>query len=326
MRAARAAASLVYRRDHARWADPEATRERIRRYGEKGGAPRPARIPWSLRSWAHVSEQAVAGRPVITLTPRLHRSPVTLVYLHGGAYINEMLSAHWAIVERLLRQSGATVIVPLYGLAPRFTVDDAIPLLLQLTEAVRRDSDDALVLGGDSAGASLAVAVTLEAQRIGAPAADRLLLASPWLDIELPGVERTGLEELDPMISAPGLRVAGLAWSAGRPVDDPLVSPTRASLERLAALPPTRIVQGGHEVLLPSVRGFARRARAAGADVTLRVYADGFHDFVGATFLPESRNALSWFADELREAGARAGAGAGPAAGVAGAAGAAIGT
>jgi epsilon-lactone hydrolase len=299
MRAARAAATVLYREDRARWADPEATRERVRRSAEKGAAPRPARIPWTLRSVARVSEQAVAGRRVVTLTPRQGSRPTTLVYLHGGAYVGEIVGPHWAVVERLIRSSGCTVVVPLYGLAPRHDVDDAIPLLLQVTDALGREPGRRLVLGGDSAGGGLAVAVALEAARIGSPAADRLLLVSPWLDVELAGIEATGLDRLDPMIAAPGLRVAGEAWRGSRGADDPLVSPARASAERLATLPPTRIVQGGREILLPSVRRFARRARAAGADVALRVYPDGFHDFVGATFLPESRDALSWFADAL---------------------------
>jgi epsilon-lactone hydrolase len=296
---ARAAATVLYRHDRARWADPEATRERMRQAGETGGSPRPARVPWSLRSVARVGEQAVRGRRVLTFTPRSPGATATVLYLHGGAYIGSAISAHWAIVEQLIRRSGATVVVPLYGLAPRHTVDDAIPLLLQLADALGRDPRRPLVVAGDSAGAALAVALAFEAGRVGAPVPDRLLLVSPWLDVELAGIERTGLPALDPMVAAPGFRVTGDAWRAGRAARDPLVSPASAPADLLATLPPTRIVQGGREMLLPSVRRFARRSRDAGADVGLRVYPGGFHDFVGATFLPESRDALRWFAAEI---------------------------
>jgi acetyl esterase/lipase len=43
-------------------------------------------------------------------------SATTVIYLHGGAYVNEIQSAHWKLVTDLATQLGCSV--PIYGLAP----------------------------------------------------------------------------------------------------------------------------------------------------------------------------------------------------------------
>jgi acetyl esterase/lipase len=42
----------------------------------------------------------------------------TVIYLHGGAYVNEIPSAHWKLITDLATQLGFSVVAPIYGLAP----------------------------------------------------------------------------------------------------------------------------------------------------------------------------------------------------------------
>src|SRR3954453_21680723 len=50
----------------------------------------------------------------------------TVVYLHGGAYVNEIQSADWKLVTDLATRLGCLVVVPIYGLAPSHHAADAL--------------------------------------------------------------------------------------------------------------------------------------------------------------------------------------------------------
>lgn len=41
-----------------------------------------------------------------------------VLYLHGGAYVNQLVRQHWQLVEHLATTLDAEVWVPIYGLAP----------------------------------------------------------------------------------------------------------------------------------------------------------------------------------------------------------------
>ena len=62
--------------------------------------------------------------------------------------------------------------------------------------------------------------------------------------------------------------------------------------DHLRGLPPTRVYQGDRDILLPDVELFARKARARGADIRLRVEPGGIHDYVVLVSSPEARAAL----------------------------------
>jgi len=47
-----------------------------------------------------------------------HAPATTVIYLHGGAYVNEIQSAHWKLITDRATQLGCSVVVPIYGLAP----------------------------------------------------------------------------------------------------------------------------------------------------------------------------------------------------------------
>ena len=92
------------------------------------------------------------------------------------------------------------------------------------------------------------------------------------------------LEDGDVMLGVPGLRYWGERWAGSWPTIDPRVSPIYGDLSQV---PPTRIYQGGRDILLADAQRFAMLARDVGADVELLQYPDGFHVFPAATSTPE---------------------------------------
>ena len=250
---------------------------------------RPA-VPFTLRRVCRVREDVVAGFPVITLTPK-HPSGSELIYLHGGAYVFPLREAHWWLIRALIRRTGATVTVPLYGLAPQHSVAEALPFVDAVSTAVARRSPGAPVfLAGDSAGGGLALAHVMDRRNRGERRPQAVFLFAPWLDCTMSNPGIPPLERRDPMLDVPGLLYCADLWARGLLLDAWQVSPINDSLEDL---PPMYVFQGGRDLLLPDAVRFAAKAAAASSPVELHVAPDGFHVYPAATFTPEARRALA---------------------------------
>jgi len=78
--------------------------------------------------------------------------------------------------------------------------------------------------------------------------------------------------------------------SGGASELDPRVSPAHAEL---SGLPPLLLVYGGAEMLLDQLVAFARRARAAGVQLTEHVEEERVHLWMAnAPFLPDCQRAI----------------------------------
>jgi len=100
--------------------------------------------------------------------PRNARPLPALVYFHGGGWVLGNLDTHDRIMRLLAEKSGAAVLGVDYRLAPEHKFPAAYDDALAAVEYLRREGpalgiDGArLALGGDSAGANLALATWLQ--------------------------------------------------------------------------------------------------------------------------------------------------------------------
>ncbi|MEU0227274.1 alpha/beta hydrolase [Streptomyces sp. NPDC006284] len=232
------------------------------------------------------------------MSPKGAKSATTpFIYLHGGGYINPIIGHHWRLIAALATENSWQVTVPLYRLAPDGDATEALTRLTALHEGVVREARVAPVLGGDSAGGGLALALALRLRDERLTGPRHLALFSPWLDVTLDNPEIPSVERLDPTLAPPGLRHAGLLWANGRDLKDPAVSPLYADPAHLC---PTTVFTGTHDIFLPDCRTFAAEAGRRGVDVELYEFPEAFHVFIAATFLPESRHARRLLARRIR--------------------------
>ena len=261
-----------------------------------------AEVPAALRRLCRVSVQTVNGFPVITLTPR-HPSGVELMYLHGGAYVFPLRRAHWWIITAVIRRTGATVTVPLYGLAPGYCAEDALSFVEAAAKEIRmRAPGHPVFLAGDSAGGGLALAHVMDQRNQGNAQPDAVFLFAPWVDCSMSNPAIPRLEPDDPMLDVPGLLYSARLWARGLPLDSWKVSPINGALEGLA---PLHLFQGGRDLLLADAEQFAAKAAAGSTPVELQIAPDGFHVYVAAAFTPEARLALERVAAVMNAAGRR---------------------
>ncbi len=102
-----------------------------------------------------------------------------LLYLHGGGWVVGSLDTHERIMRLLARESGLPVVGVDYALAPETRFPAQIAQIAAVVRAVVGAGPLAgrpFALGGDSAGANLALAVTGELRRTGGPTPFALLL------------------------------------------------------------------------------------------------------------------------------------------------------
>ncbi|MEJ5913254.1 alpha/beta hydrolase fold domain-containing protein [Pseudokineococcus sp. 1T1Z-3] len=262
-----------------------AAAERSRLVSQRRG---PARPGWAVRRACDISRSTLAGLPVVTVAPRGRTPSSVLVYVHGGAYVGPPLSQHWDLMAALAKEADATVLAPLYPLAPQGTAAPVVAAMVELHRELLARDGVAPAWAGDSAGGGLALATALALRAAGEPLPPHLALLAPWVDLSLRNPGIAAFAGRDRLLDVAALRHDGDLWRAGLPVDDPRVSPVVADLQ---GLPPLTVVVGTRDLFTPDCRLLAERARAAGVDVVLEEYAEGFHVFPAVTWLPESRAA-----------------------------------
>ena len=264
-----------------------ATAERARaRMARPKGDPEP---PASLRRRHLVTVRTVEGFPCYTVALRSVTAPAkALVYLHGGAYVSEIVRADWRFISRLA-DAGCQAEIPIYGLAPQHTYRDAFPAITAVHRALLdRFDPHAVFWAGDSAGGGLALAVTQTLPTAGLAPPARLILLSPWLDITMsnPGIAQ--IAPRDPWLSPAGLIECRRAWAGGDDPRDPRLSPINGPLD---GLPPLDLFTGTAEIFRPDVRLLAQRATDAGIPVRLTEADGAFHVYPLAP-VPEARTAI----------------------------------
>ncbi|MET1000053.1 MAG: alpha/beta hydrolase [Marmoricola sp.] len=198
-----------------------------------------------------------------------------VVHLYGGAYCIGSTTMARSFAHVVSSVARAVVYVPAYRLAPEHPFPAALDDSLAVWRALTANAGvPAPALMGDSAGAGLAVATTLELQAAGEPVPAGLGLVCAWLDLT-----RRHAPSPDPVLSPAWMKACGAAYRAGADPADPRISPALADLADLGGLPPVRLVSATHDLLYPDSVDFEERARAAGVRVQHEVEQGLWHDY-----------------------------------------------
>ncbi len=215
-----------------------------------------------------------------------------VLYVHGGGYVMGSAGSHRDVTGRLSKAAGARVLSLNYRLAPEHPfpapVDDAVAAYRWLL--AQGISPSNIAVAGDSAGGGLAIATLLALRDAGEPLPAAGIGISPWVDMEGTGESMTTRAAVDPVVQKEGLLGMAKLYLGDADPKNPLAAPLHADL---AGLPPLLLQVGDAETLLDDSTRLAERARAAGVDVTLKVWDEMPHVWhLFAPILPEGRQAI----------------------------------
>ncbi|KQX17596.1 MULTISPECIES: alpha/beta hydrolase [unclassified Sphingomonas] len=225
-----------------------------------------------------------------------------ICYFHGGGFALGSIESFDIATAALAEASGAVVASVHYRRLPetpyagaQADCDEGFAWLVH--NAASLDIDPArILLGGDSAGALLALACAANARDMGAaPPAGLLLFYGTFaMDAGRPAY-RTAR---DPLLSQPRIEnyVALFSGSGGL-----AAGPAPIDRDDLAGLPPTHIVAAEHDPLCGEAGELAERMAAAGVDVSTRVAPGMIHGFLRAAGVSAAaRDELAKAADAVR--------------------------
>ena len=209
-----------------------------------------------------------------------------IIYIHGGAYVNEITRFHLRFCDKLAKKTNARVIVPIYPLAPKHTFAEAYELVGRLYDSeIKRGLP--LTFMGDSAGGGFAAAMAMDLAATGNPLPDSLVLISPWVDVSMSG-DYGELAKVDPMLGVDRLTVFGKSWAGELDTKDPLISPLFGNAE---GLPKTLIFTGTREIFYGDLEAFYEKLDSAGVDAKL-VVGEGMDHVYPLYPIPEADSAM----------------------------------
>jgi epsilon-lactone hydrolase len=244
---------------------------------------------WRPQGVRLVPVESGAVRAEWLLPPDAGRT--VIYYLHGGGFVMGSPGTHRRMMARLAHAARSRAFVLDYRLAPEHpfpaALVDAVAGYRWLVANGVRPSE--MVIAGDSAGGTLTLATLLVLRDAGDPLPAGAVCISAATDLTRSGPSHTKRVDDEVLLSPRFLRTVDELYRGHVDARDPLASPLFAEL---GGLPPLLMHVGTHELLLDDTLQFADKARAAGVDVTLRVWPGLWHVFHTFVSLPEARRAL----------------------------------
>ncbi len=238
--------------------------------------------------------------------PESHAPGPGFIFFHGGGMVAGSIETHDRVAAALAEATGCRLISVDYRLAPEHKFPAAIEDAIAATEFVARNAAsfgidaEKLVIGGDSAGATLAAVVCQHALRHG-PTIVAQCLICPVLDFEETSPSREAFAESH-LIDRATLE-ADLAdyLPAGTDPADVRISPLRAL--HVADLPPAIIHTAEFDPMRDEGNAYARKLLAAGVAVEHVCHDGMIHNFHAmSAVLPQARLILSQIGEQVRRA------------------------
>lgn len=241
-----------------------------------------------------IEQTMLGGVPTERLTAPDTDTSAAFLYIHGGGWVAGSPETHRALTWRLTKKIGIPVYAIDYRLAPEHLfpagLDDCVTAYRTLLE--RGIAASSIIVGGDSAGGNLtmALAMRLKAEGIALPAA--LVCLSPALDFTYSGASVTENAKADTFFIPEMMSTVKAHYHPDTEAKHPYLSPIFADA---SGLPPTLFQVGAKEMLRDDSTRMAANMKTAGNnDVTLEVWPKVWHVWqIMADQLPEGEQAVT---------------------------------
>lgn len=235
---------------------------------------------------------------------RPHQAQGAIVWLHGGGFVMGDLDTEHPWAARLADMAGTVVISVGYRRAPEHpfpaALDDIYAVLgWAAKNAAELGVDpDRIAIGGHSAGAGLAAAVTLRARDEQGPPICFQVLNQPVLD------DRMGTWSARNFTETPWMHREKVArmWRhyLGSDTATPYAAPARAA--DLSGLPPAHIATAEFDPLRDEEITYALRLLQAGVSVELHQWPGTFHGSQAVITAEVSQRQMAEISAALRRA------------------------
>lgn len=229
------------------------------------------------------------------LTWKDSKNDKVVLQLHGGGYVTALRNSYRTMAGLYSEVGkGVSVLTIDYRIAPEHpfpaALDDALCAYRWLLD--KGYTEDKIILGGDSAGGGLAMAMCHYFKDNSMKMPLGIVAMSPWTDLTSSGSSYKDNKDKDPIFGHRNdIFENDSPYVADESPSNPYISPLFGDFE---GFPPMLIQVGTEEMLLSDSLSVAAKAKEAGVKVKLTIYEGMFHVFqLAATILPESKKAWS---------------------------------
>jgi monoterpene epsilon-lactone hydrolase len=243
-----------------------------------------------------IHKARAGGVPGEWIIPQDAPADRALLYMHGGGFVFGSLVTHRALIARLAISAGTRAFSVDYRLAPEHPFPAALDDSLEAYRSLIRDGiqPKRIIVAGDSAGGTLALALILSLQKEGASLPAAAVCISPVTDMVWTGSSMRTKAGIDPIFTEGGSSPLGSSihtdYIGSEDPRNPLISPLYGDMR---GMPPVLLHVGEDEVLLDDSVRLAERVRAAGGHAELVVWDGLWHVFqVFAPFVPEATQSI----------------------------------
>lgn len=223
-----------------------------------------------------------------------------VLYIHGGGFISGSCLTHRVHLSKFARGSGLRCLLFDYRLAPEHPFPAALHDCVEAYEYLLGCGykPEQIVVGGESAGATLTLSLLLELKERKLPLPLRAFSISPVCDLSCKAASFSynAPKDVAPMGS---WDVWTKMYIAGK---DPGSAPLSPAFGDFSGLPPLMICVGTHEIHLDDCDNIARLASDAGVEVTLYRKEGMIHAFpLLSPMFPEALEAMNRICAFIRD-------------------------
>jgi len=237
------------------------TPEELRR-----GFERSARLFFHAPRGSDFEPGSLGGVSTLKVTGPEAREDHLLLYFHGGGYVMGSPATHKAMLARLSILTGRVALLPDYRKAPEHPFPAAIDDALAVYNGLCAEGEASrIVMGGDSAGGGLVLALLGEICAKGLPQPAGVFAFSPLTDMTFSGESFSENARSDVMLPVSRARDMEEKYLAGADPADPRASPILAGFSGAA---PVWLAVGDTEILRDDTRRMTQRLRKEGVAVT----------------------------------------------------------
>lgn len=210
-----------------------------------------------------------------------------LLFFHGGGFMLKASNGHYKIAKQYAAKVPCKVVYVDYRLAPEFPfptpVEDCFATyqwVLKHAEKLGIDKNK-IIMGGDSAGANLAAAVTLMARDRGLPLSKGVMLIYPVTDRRMSTMSMQNFTDT-PVWDA---KLSKMMWQCylGGQVPEHIEYASPVEAESLEGFPPTYMEVAEFDCLHDEGVNLYEKIKATGAATELHEVKGGCHGYETAT-------------------------------------------
>ncbi|MDF1781293.1 MAG: alpha/beta hydrolase [Alcanivoracaceae bacterium] len=252
-------------------------------------------IPRGIRL-RQINTSAFEGECMSTEHPE-----VTVLYIHGGAYVGGITKTYHNIASRLAKKLNGEVFLVKYPFAPEHPYPAAVNRVLEAYQYLLNEGrkPENIIISGDSAGGGLTLATLLNIRDQNLPGPRCAVALSPGASCFPDEAELRRLDKSDAMLSADMIKTAIEVYVPNKEDrSHPYASP---ALGDYTGISPLMILTSTEEVLYGDAKRVREAAEKSGVEVEWIERKGVFHVWpIMVPFLPEANQDLKRIVSFIR--------------------------